>query len=87
MKDEKGQMLVRRCRPSSLIHRGHWWTLEHAVIGPHAYDAPAWKLARTPAQPRRAGPALGQHTLDVCRDILGLTDDEIAELTAAGVFE
>jgi crotonobetainyl-CoA:carnitine CoA-transferase CaiB-like acyl-CoA transferase len=70
-----------------LLHRDHWWTLDHAVIGAHAYDAPAWKLSRTPAEGRRAGPALGQHSYEVCRDILGLGDDEIADLTAAGVFE
>jgi crotonobetainyl-CoA:carnitine CoA-transferase CaiB-like acyl-CoA transferase len=70
-----------------LQHRGHWWTLDHAVIGPHAYDAPAWKLSRTPATGRRPGPALGQHSYEVCHDILGMTDDEIAELGAEGVFE
>lgn len=70
-----------------LAHREHWWVLEHAVIGPHAYDAPVWKLSRTPAQPLRAGPALGQHTHDICTKILGMTEDEIAELSAAGVFE
>lgn len=70
-----------------LLHRDHWWHLEHAVIGLHAYDAPAWKLSRTPATGRRPGPALGQHTFEVCREILGMSDDEITELTAAGVFE
>ncbi|HLZ68560.1 MAG TPA: CoA transferase [Dehalococcoidia bacterium] len=70
-----------------LLHRGHWWTLDHAVMGPHAYDAPAWKLSETPARPRRAGPALGQHTHAICHEILGLDDDAIADLTAAGVFE
>ncbi|HEY7294995.1 MAG TPA: CoA transferase [Dehalococcoidia bacterium] len=70
-----------------LLHRGHWWTLDHAVMGPHAYDAPAWKLSETPAQPRRAGPTLGQHTHAICHEILGLSDDEIAELTAEGVLE
>ncbi len=70
-----------------LLHRGHWWTLEHAVIGPHAYDAPAWKLSATPARAERAGPALGQHTFEVCRDLLGMSEEEIAELTVEGVFE
>lgn len=70
-----------------LLHRGHWWTMAHAEIGPHAYDAPAWKLSRTPAEPRRAGPALGQHTYEVCRDILGMSNEEIAHLSAEGVFE
>jgi len=70
-----------------LLHRGHWWNLEHSVIGVHAYDAPAWKLSRTPAQPRRSGPALGQHTYEICREILGLEDAQIAALSAEGVFE
>jgi len=72
---------------AQLLHRGHWWKLEHSVIGEHAYDAPAWKLSRTPAQPRRSGPALGQHTYEICRDILGLEDAQIAALSAEGVFE
>src|SRR5262249_8740490 len=70
-----------------LAHRGHWWHLEHAVMGTHAYDAPAWKLSRTPAQARRAGPALGQHTAEVCREILGLDGEAIAQLTMEGVLE
>src|SRR5581483_7232329 len=70
-----------------LADRGHFWYMEHAVIGRHAYDAPVWKLSETPAQPRRPGPALGQHTHQICSDILGLTDEEIAALTAEGVFE
>jgi crotonobetainyl-CoA:carnitine CoA-transferase CaiB-like acyl-CoA transferase len=67
--------------------RGHFWTLDHSVLGPHAYDAPSFKLSRTPARPRWAGPALGEHTQLVCREILGLHDAEIADLAAAGVFQ
>jgi benzylsuccinate CoA-transferase BbsF subunit len=70
-----------------LDHCGHWWTLDHAVIGPHAYDAPVWKLSRTPAEGRLPGPALGQHSYEVCREMLGFSDEEIADLTAEGVFE
>jgi len=70
-----------------LAERGHWWQLDHREIGVHAYDAPAWRLSETPALPRRPGPALGQHSAEVCRDILGLDDETIAELGAAGVFE
>jgi crotonobetainyl-CoA:carnitine CoA-transferase CaiB-like acyl-CoA transferase len=70
-----------------LLHRGHWWVLNHAVIGPHAYDAPAWKLSRTPARGRLPGPTLGQHSFEVCRELLGMDEEEIAALTAEGVFE
>jgi benzylsuccinate CoA-transferase BbsF subunit len=70
-----------------LLHRDHWWHLEHAVIGRHAYDAPAWKLSRTPAQGRRAGPTLGQHTYEICRELLGLNDAAISALCTEGVLE
>lgn len=66
--------------------RGHWWHMEHPVIGRHAYDAPAWKLSETPARPLRPGPTLGQHTEAVCTEILGLGHDEIAELVVEGVL-
>lgn len=70
-----------------LQEREHFWTLNHRVIGPHAYDAPAFKLARTPAQAKRPGPILGEHTQLICTEILGLDDAEIAGLAASGVFE
>ena len=59
---------------------------DHTVIGQHAYDAPAWKLSRTPAQGCHAGPTLGEYSDDVCRDILGMADEANAEVAAAGVF-
>jgi crotonobetainyl-CoA:carnitine CoA-transferase CaiB-like acyl-CoA transferase len=69
-----------------LAARGHWWQMEHGVIGRHAYDAPAWKLSETPAQPLRAGPTLGEHSEAICREILGLNDDAIAELVVEGIL-
>ncbi len=70
-----------------LAARGAFWFLDHAVIGTHAYNAPVWKLSRTPATGRAAAPVLGQHTFDIACEVLGLSVEEIAELTADGVFE
>lgn len=39
------------------------------------------RLSETPVQYRQAPPLLGQHTQEVLRDILGLSDQEIRELT------
>jgi crotonobetainyl-CoA:carnitine CoA-transferase CaiB-like acyl-CoA transferase len=39
----------------------------------------------TPARIRHAGPTLGEHTDEVLRDLLGLDDDELAELREDGV--
>ena len=39
------------------------------------------KFSETPLQYTKSAPMLGQHTQDVLRDVLGLEDDEIEELT------
>jgi len=70
-----------------LKHRKHFWTLEHPVIGQHTYDAPAFKLSKTPAEPRTPAPCLGERNELVCRQILGLSDEEIAQLITDGVLE
>jgi formyl-CoA transferase len=44
------------------------------------------KFTATPGAVRSAGPTLGQHTAEVLRDVAGLSDDEIAELGAAGLL-
>ncbi len=43
------------------------------------------KLSRTPGAVRTVGPALGEHTDVVLRDLAGITDAELATLRAAGV--
>jgi benzylsuccinate CoA-transferase BbsF subunit len=70
-----------------LRHRGHFWFLDHEVIGRHAYSAPAPKLSRTPAEGQRAAPAIGAHNVLVYREILGYTDEEIADLAVQGVMD
>jgi crotonobetainyl-CoA:carnitine CoA-transferase CaiB-like acyl-CoA transferase len=57
--------------------------LHDAHGGPHL-GVPI-KFAAEPAAPRFAVPRQGEHTTDVLRD-LGLSDDEIAALRAAGAF-
>jgi formyl-CoA transferase len=44
------------------------------------------KLSATPGRVRAAGPDLGEHNTAVYRDLLGLTDSELARLTDAGVI-
>jgi len=70
-----------------MAHRGHFVRLEHAVIGEHHYDGSPYKLSKSPQGPRWAGPAMGQHLEKVCLDLLGMTEDELAEYVAAEVFE
>jgi formyl-CoA transferase len=44
------------------------------------------KLSRTPGRVRTVGPALGEHTDAVLRDLAGIADDELAALRAAKVI-
>lgn len=70
-----------------LMAREHFWFLDHAAIGKHAYQAPAFKLSETPAHPARAAPTLGQHNLEIYRDLLGYSEAAITELVIEGVLE
>lgn len=69
-----------------LKHRQHFRLLEHRVIGTHAYHSPAYRLSKTPCELRKASPCLGEDNEYVYREILGLSDDEIAELLIEGVI-
>jgi crotonobetainyl-CoA:carnitine CoA-transferase CaiB-like acyl-CoA transferase len=44
------------------------------------------RLSKTPAKQPTPSPALGQHTHEVLREVLGLSKEEIAKLDAAGVL-
>lgn len=67
-------------------HREHFRFLEHKVIGRHAYNAPAYKLSKTPANIWKAGQVLGEDNEYVYKEILGLSDEDIADLVVEGVI-
>lgn len=70
---------------TQLKHRGHFRWLEHKVMGQCAYDGPSFRLSKTP-DCQSAAPALGQHNEYVYQEILGLSDNEIAELLIEGII-
>jgi benzylsuccinate CoA-transferase BbsF subunit len=69
-----------------LGHRSHYPQVEHPEMGQHHIEAPEFNLSRTPWQIQRPAPLLGQHTRQVCRDILGLPEEEIQALAAEQVL-
>lgn len=69
-----------------LKHRGHYWSLEHPEIGRHAYDGPSWRLSRTPAN-LRAAPTWGEANDYTYRELLGLDDEDYADLLGEGALE
>jgi crotonobetainyl-CoA:carnitine CoA-transferase CaiB-like acyl-CoA transferase len=58
---------------------------EHPLAGRIRYARPAARFERTPAERRRPAPALGQHNREILAQI-GYSDQEVAELRAAGAF-
>lgn len=70
-----------------LAFRGHFVTVEHGALGPVPVEGSRMRFSRTPARITRAGPTFGQDNERVLRDILGMNDEEIAELVANGVLE
>ena len=70
-----------------LKHRGHYWTLNHPVMGARTYDGPAFRLSKTPGELRKAAPCLGEDNAYVYREVLGLSEDEFVELLADGAFD
>jgi len=70
-----------------LKHRNHYWVLDHPETGPSTHDSPAYKLSRTPSQPRMPAPCLGEHNEFVCTQLLGMSDEEFVGLMAEGIFD
>jgi benzylsuccinate CoA-transferase BbsF subunit len=69
-----------------MAERGYFAYLDHEEAGRRAYDGPGFRLSKTAHELRRAAPLLGEHTYEVCTDVLGLSPDEIADLVAEQVL-
>ncbi|MFS8478955.1 MAG: CoA transferase [Micromonosporaceae bacterium] len=61
-------------------------TVPHPTFGELAMQNVFPKLTASPGAVRHAGPALGEHNDEVYRGLLGLGDDELARLAAAGAI-
>ncbi|MGH7879591.1 MAG: CaiB/BaiF CoA transferase family protein, partial [Candidatus Binataceae bacterium] len=68
-----------------LAHRGHFVETRHATLGRAWVENSRFQLARTPAQIRGA-PTLGEHNQEVLEQILGYSEERIAELVADGAL-
>jgi benzylsuccinate CoA-transferase BbsF subunit len=70
-----------------LRHRRLFWPIEHSEMGSFTHLGASFELSKTPAQPDKPSPCLGEHTEYVLTKILGKTDEEFMELLQAGVLE
>ncbi len=65
-------------------HRSFFRHLEHPEMGVVPYEGHQFRIAGYDSGPRLPAPCLGEHTYEVLRDILGMSDEDIAETFAAG---
>lgn len=64
-----------------VVHRGILITLPHAPSGTDLpLIATPLHFLETPISYRNAPPALGEHTREVLKELLDVTDDELATL-------
>ncbi len=62
-----------------LAHRGHWVVLDHREMGRTIYNAPPFRCSITPTRLERPAPLLGEHTEEVCMQLLGMSRDEVTQ--------
>ncbi len=68
-------------RDPHLKERGFCVEDNHPETGKRTISGPPWRLDRTPGSVRFHAPLLGEHNQEIFRGLLGMTEDEIHELT------
>jgi crotonobetainyl-CoA:carnitine CoA-transferase CaiB-like acyl-CoA transferase len=67
-----------------LAHRGFFRYLEHPEMGSVPYSGHQFRIRGYDSGPLFPAPCLGEHSDRVMRDILGMTEDQMGEVLAAG---
>jgi crotonobetainyl-CoA:carnitine CoA-transferase CaiB-like acyl-CoA transferase len=70
-----------------MLARGFWEEIDHPVVGRQRY--PGWPMRMSGVQGRwhrSAAPLLGQHTEEVLREVLGVSDAQLEDLRTTNVI-
>ena len=70
-----------------LRKRNIYWPMRHAEMGEFTHQGQSFQLSKTPAQACSPSPLLGEHTEQICTEMLGMSDEEFVSLMQEGVFE
>ncbi|MBT5774955.1 MAG: hypothetical protein HOH95_11330, partial [Dehalococcoidia bacterium] len=65
--------------------RGFLGPIDHPEAGTTLLPGRPWKFSAAPNAPIRPSPCVGQHSREVLRDELAISDHEYAALVAAGI--
>ena len=71
----------------NLEARGAFSRLPHPEVGPRLHMGIPWLLTESPNGARSPAPLLGQHTDEVMREVLGYSDETIAQLKEKKVLD
>lgn len=66
--------------------RSFYEEVDHPEAGTYRYAGPSWKLSKTPGGIRMPAPCLGEHNDYVYREIIGMSEEEVAELAEEGII-
>ena len=61
--------------------------IDHPVVGKRLYPNIPFKMSETPPVPSTSPVLLGQHTDEICRQLLGMSENEIKKLKEEGILE
>jgi benzylsuccinate CoA-transferase BbsF subunit len=70
-----------------LHHREHFIFMDHPELGRHPVQRSEFRLSCAPAEHHWPAPCLGEHTVQVCKEILGMSEDAINALIEEHVLE
>lgn len=71
-------------RDPQLAHRSFFRRLQHPEMGDVPYEGHQFRISGYDNGPRLPAPCLGEHTYEVLTEVLGMTDDEAAEILVSG---
>jgi benzylsuccinate CoA-transferase BbsF subunit len=70
-----------------LRERECFWVGDHKELGKFSYLGQPSRLSRNQAQLFRSAPCLGEHTEYICRELLGIPEEQFDKYLLEGVFE
>jgi benzylsuccinate CoA-transferase BbsF subunit len=71
---------------AQLAFREHFQLLHHPEMGERIYNRPPFRFSATDNSLTRPAPLLGQHTSEICQELLGMNQTQVDDLIRDGVL-
>ncbi len=81
------QRSAEALRDPQLVHLNAFVELDHPSVGKRIYPNVPFKVSGMRFPPSRRAPLFGEHTREICRELLHLSEEEIERLKGEGVLE